>query len=308
MKMQIAQFQSDTSGRDHLVIWNYETRTRHWSTTAKETPAKLVFSPDGTLLVGMAARGEVYVWDLNERKLLASWKVDAGASGYNLGPLFLPNGTELLTNYLGDSIAKWDARTGKLLSQTPGGLLANVSSLSLSKDGRSLAASSKSWVTIVDSQSGLLRAAMPGHQTTATAFSPEGDKLFSAGGPPFLVRWATSSPVLTGRGWSREVVASPPFAVAALKPLSLIREGTQLGIWNFESQSPLVRLKSNPPITAERAVAAFSSDALRAVVLDGAGNLQFWDLVTDTSRSITRIVHLSGTAANRAARMLIDTG
>ncbi len=280
---------SEPSGRDHLVIWNYETRTRHWSTNAKETPAKLAFSPDGILLVGMSGRGEVCVWDLGERKLRASWIISFGTSVYKLGPLFLPSGTELLTNYSGDSIAKWDARTGKLLSQTPGGLLANVSSLSLSKDGRWLAASSQSWVTIVDSQSGLLRAAMPGHQTTATAFSPQGDKLFSAGGSPFLVRWATNSPVLTGRGWSREVIASPPFAVAALKPLSLIREGTQLGIWNFESQSPLVRLKSNSPIAVEKAAAAFSSDALRAVVLDGAGNLQFWDLVTDKHRNIGRI-------------------
>ena len=273
-----------------VTIWNSDTLQEHWRFKTKPDVGRLAFNSGGALLVGIAAQGDVFVWDVTERKPLASWVIKFGVSPDRIGPLFLPGVSEFLTSNGGDTIMRWEARTGKLLSQTPSGLLARASSAAISPDGRWLAASNNSWITIVDARSGLIRAAMSGHQTTALAFTSQGDKLISAGGPPFLVRWDINAlPVLTGRGWSLEVTAKPPLAFASQKPLCLLSAGTQLGVWNYETQSPLIPLRTDSPPAAGASAAAFSSDGLRVAVLESGGRFSVWDVLSGSSTFSTRI-------------------
>ncbi len=285
-----------TNNAGEVKIWNSETREVSWSIKTKPDVGRFAFNSDGTLLAAIGTgvgSGEVFVWDVKEKKLLTSWLVSSGPQSVRIGPLFLPGGSELLTSNGADAIARWDARTGKLLSQTPSGLPANASWPVISPDGRWLAASNNSWITIVDARSGFVRAVMSGHQTTALAFTPQSDKLISAGGPPFLVSWDIKSlPVLTGKGWSREIASNPPNTFAWQKPLCLLSVGSQLGVWNYETQSPLLQLKTDTPLSAGISAAAFSPDDLRVAVLESGGRVRVWDVLSGKPTVSTRISDL----------------
>ena len=269
-------------------IWNFETRTLHWTLPTTENQlVRAEFSPDGSLLAVAATRGEVMLWDVNERKLLKSWFPHQTST---LGPLFLPDGSGMLTATSLGAITKWNGRTGDLISKTGGGTLAQANSMALSKDGRLLAVASNQWITVVDAQSGIARAIFPGHQTTAVAFSPKGDRLFSAGGHPYLTSWdLNSSPTLIGRGATHFASGGPLCALSRDKPLCLLNVGKTIGIWNYEKRSPLQTLKTNSPLDVSKSVGAFSSDSRRAAVLDGQGRLLVWDTFTGDRISEAKI-------------------
>ena len=81
------------------------------------------------------------------------------------------------------------------------------------------------WITLLDLELGFARGVWPGHQTSALVFSPNGDQLFSAGGQPFVTRWNTDVPTLTGRGPIHEIAAGPLYALAPNKSLCLLSKG-----------------------------------------------------------------------------------
>lgn len=260
-----------------ITVWNFETRTVHWTISKPDSHlGRLGFSPDGSLLAVAAPRGEVLVWDVNERKLLKSWIANRDST---LGPLFPPDGSGLLTAFAEGSITKWNARTGEVISKTGGGTISRANSVALSNDGRWLAVANNQWITVLDAQSGLARAVFPGHQTTAVAFSNKGDRLFSTGGQFYLTSWDLNSPMLIGRGPSHFVSAGPLCALSPNKPLCLLNVGASVGIWNYEKRTALQPLKTSSPLNLSQPVGAFSQDSRQAAVLDGR-RLLVWDSFT----------------------------
>ncbi|MCX7419823.1 MAG: hypothetical protein NT013_09840 [Planctomycetia bacterium] len=285
----------------NITVWDSQTRAEVWSIPFSESVDGLTFNSDGTLLAATSDRSETFIWDIKERKLLKTWFANSSGLDGRYGPLFQPDGSGLFVNH-----KLWNARTGERLSQM-GGLLQRTKSGALSNDGRFLAMASGEWTAVVDSQTGLARTLLPGHQTNVVAMSPQGDRLFTGGGAPYVIRWDLNSPSLVGRGPSQEIVAGPLLATARDKPLCLVNVGKAIGVWNHETRSPLMSLKTDSPPEVSQSVAAFSPGARRAAVFDVNGLLQVWDVVSGDRVSHARIPEASGRAEEPQRQLTFST-
>lgn len=260
-------------------VWNYKTRAVYWTIPDMPNAQHFAFSPDGTLVAGISRSGEIRVWDLQERKLVKSWFIDRSTTD-SFGLFFTADSAGILTAHGKDSLAIWSARTGERLSQTAGGRFSGEKNVSMSADGRWLATANALWTTIVDAKSGIPRAIFPS-RNRKLAFSPKGDRLFSGGAA--LIRTDLNFPTLRAHGPKFEITAGPLRAFSRDKPLCLLNVGSQIGVWNYEKQTPMYPLKTDSLIEVTKAVAAFSQEARRVALLDHRHQLHVWDVVTGNS-------------------------
>jgi WD40 repeat protein len=158
---------------------------------------QVAWSPDGKTLASLSStNSEIKLWDVVERKELATLRSDLGGS---YGIAFTPDGKSLVVGHhkydpkAGPTggITVWNVATGKrtvlLQHASPRG----VSRLALAPDGKTLAATEswkegsngeiKSAVTIWSLVSGEAQDRLPAGQTSALTFSPDGKMLAQAG-------------------------------------------------------------------------------------------------------------------------------
>jgi WD40 repeat protein len=131
-------------------LWDVATGKTLWQTECNaETVA---FSPDGkTLAVGRAE--SVTLWDVAARKELVTLQMPGS---YRPAPTFLPGGTVLA---VGGRL--WDVAAGKELRELPG---ISISHVCFAPDGKTLAVSSKSVISLWDVATGQRRGQADGHE------------------------------------------------------------------------------------------------------------------------------------------------
>lgn len=157
--------------------------------------APIAFSPDGRILAwgdhvkkeNEPIRGSVKLWDVDQRKVLATLRDSAGDCDYGVeGVAFSPDGKTLASRCRGE-VKLWDVATRKekaLLKGDPKlrGFLA------FSPDGKTIASASDDGKTAIlwDLSTVKEKASLKGlpEVVMSVAFSPDG-KLFAAGGGRF---------------------------------------------------------------------------------------------------------------------------
>lgn len=141
----------------------------------------VAFSPDGKLLASVADDGLLKLWNLPEKKEIASVN---GARTNSNHLCFTPDGAQVLclgseNNLIAVNIPGGQAAAGIKLSDAPGG----ASAFDLAPDGKQLAVSGRGGVRIFDRASGALTQSLAvhaGYDIPAVCFSPDG-KLLATG-------------------------------------------------------------------------------------------------------------------------------
>ena len=174
----------------HVKLWD----TRNWKeiTTLRhdEWVWAVTFSADGKLLATGDASGQVNVWSLQSRQLIAQRQADSNAI---YAVRFSPNNQILAGAGYKGQIKLWKAPNWQYL----GTLRSNgtVHSISFSPDSRTLASTGYESVNLWAVNIGENIATLTGHTdwVNTTAFSPNGNSLISGGADGTLRIWDVTS-------------------------------------------------------------------------------------------------------------------
>jgi WD40 repeat protein/transcriptional regulator with XRE-family HTH domain len=175
-----------------VLLWKVRAGSGHWIGGEIATwIRRVVFSPDGTRLIGGGDDGHVYVWDASDGTLLQRL---AGHSGAVMSVAWSPDGSLLASGGGSEDsgeLVVWDASSGqyvRTLMEHPEG----VSALSWGPNGQMLLSGGRDgklrWWQV---QSGRCVQVQEGHQATVHALkvSPDGGKLASCGDDGAIVLW-----------------------------------------------------------------------------------------------------------------------
>ena len=174
----------------HVKLWD----TRNWEeiTTLRhdEWVWAVAFSADGKLLATGDANGQVNVWNLQSRQLIAQRQADSNAI---YAVRFSPNNQILAGAGYQGQIKLWKVPNWQYLGTLRGN--GTVHGISFSPDSRALASTGYESVNLWAVNIGENIATLTGHTdwVNTTAFSPNGNSLISGGADGTLRIWDVTS-------------------------------------------------------------------------------------------------------------------
>jgi RNA polymerase sigma factor (sigma-70 family) len=257
-------------------------------------PALLAFSADGRQLAVALHEGDILILDAATGKRVGS--LDVRGTGKIRDDYFLvfsADGRTLLS--MGrdpdfrDAICHWDLATHKLLKRVLPDYKGFRSTVALSPDGRTLAVPSRGPVSLLDTQTGLVRCTLQGDRNRATyglTFSPDGKTLATAwteGGEPD----ATASLWDTATGKLRRRFRVPLAAMTHLHfssdgRLLLIPGGCLVRLWDIATGKEILQ---QPAHTYSVRSLAFTPDG-HSIVSGGGETIRVWDARTGEQRQV----------------------
>ncbi|HXT35495.1 MAG TPA: WD40 repeat domain-containing protein, partial [Chloroflexota bacterium] len=234
-------------------LWNAGTRRPINLPSSYQTYVNAVaFSPNGKILAALGGNGDVQLWDVPHRQLLAVSLVGTLTRGWTVA--FSPDGKTMAVGgcELTDSdgictnggIDLWDVARQQLLWHPLTGALDSVNSVAFSPDGKILASGSRDGtVQLWDMASRRpLGAPLRGHTSTvnSVAFSPNGALLASGSEDTTVRLWDVATrkpdgPPLRGHVDQVESVAFSPDG-------SVLASGADdrtIRLWDVASGQPL---------------------------------------------------------------------
>ena len=186
-------------------------------------PTQVSLSADGTHLAAATSTGEVYLWRIADRALLATLR---GHDGAVWGVALSPDGRLVASGGFDQTVRLWDAVSGRLLA-TFQGHTGGVNGVALSADGRLVASGSYDGTArLWEAASGRLLATLEGHGAgvNGVALSADGQRssaeagtAASGSGTPRRERcWPPSKGTPGASGGSRSAATGPPSRAPAL--------------------------------------------------------------------------------------------
>ena len=174
----------------HVKLWDTHTWKEITTLRHDEWVWAVAFSADGKLLATGDASGQVNVWNLQSRQLIAQRQADSNAI---YAVRFSPNNQILAGAGYKGQIKLWKVPNWQYL----GTLRSNgtVHGISFSPDSRTLASTGYESVNLWAVNIGENIATLTGHTdwVNATAFSPNGNSLISGGADGTLRIWDVTS-------------------------------------------------------------------------------------------------------------------
>ncbi|RKU21634.1 hypothetical protein C6499_21800 [Candidatus Poribacteria bacterium] len=162
----------------NVKLWKVSTQNEIETLQHNDWVVALAFSPNGELLATGDNQGNVNIWDIQERKVIAKLEGDTVRVDTLV---FSPDGRTLASAGYHGLIKLWAVSDWALL-----GTLQNrgtVYTLDFSPDGKALASTGHGTVTLWSVENGEEIASLMGHSAWVygAAFSPDGKTLASAG-------------------------------------------------------------------------------------------------------------------------------
>lgn len=265
----VAPLLAINSGYDGLKLWDIVTAAEQAAIAANMQPdAEVVFSPDGSLIVGATTDYKVHIWstaDATETALLE------GHTRYVYDFAFSPDGALLASASYDKSVRVWDVASGRevaVLVGTEEQPLDEAYSLAFSPDGTLLVSGhAKGKVALWDTATGALAAVTgPGSgEIRDLAFSPDGSQIATVSSANAFQLWDTATgaeiAAAVGHTYLMNGVAFSPDS----STLAVAEWNAGLWLWNTATLDPL-----NVSIFAPKASASsLSNDVLLAFAPDG---------------------------------------
>ncbi|MEV0196165.1 AAA family ATPase [Nonomuraea sp. NPDC050691] len=185
----------------------------------------MAFSPDGRTLATATASGTVRLWDTVGRRQAgaAIGRADHESVRDSIAQVaFSPDGRRLISAGADDTVRVWDLATRRQIGKALTGHAGDISGMSLSPDGGTLATFSiadrtaRLWDLTTHKQiGGVLQGAGSDLGFYAVAFSPDGTRLATGGRDGYTRLWDTASrrqvgdPLTNRRFWNQRLAFSP---------------------------------------------------------------------------------------------------
>lgn len=205
-----------TNGDQGVTLWDADSR-QAIKTENNLDPAKLVFSPDGSMFASSDLDGVIILWDA--KTLQPLMKNETGQSN-SVGPMGFSADNNLLAVNINDSVLIWDVNTlqpiGKPMNPNGG----YINSLAFSPNGKILASANENasvafWDVKTHEPLGKPISGFSG-EATSIAFSPDGKTIAIENENSKLTLWDVETRSLlhgavnTGQeAWSAALAFSP---------------------------------------------------------------------------------------------------
>lgn len=231
---------ADSDGR--VQLGDPATGTRRFSAAGPGGPlAQLVFSPDGTMLVGKYSH-EVRVWDGSTGKLLHALK--SAAPDQFLRDIGSPPDSKTIALVTDHVWKRWDLATGVLDELANGDT--NVICLASSPDGRTYATGSRDRrITLRDARTHRVVENLSGHghYVSSLAFSPDGKSLASGSLIGEVKLWDSATaqelmPLVGHSGAVRCMAFSPDGKTLATAGASADGKRGEIRLWRTQATRP----------------------------------------------------------------------
>ena len=161
-----------------VKLWNVANRTEVATLQHDNWITAVAFSPDGQFLVTGGSIGDVKIWDVQKRQVIAQLDNNGAAVG---AVAFSPNGQTLVSAGEAGIINFWDALHWKFLGALQNNGIAFA--VDFAPDGKTLATTGYETVNLWSAENGEKIASLTGHANwvRGVAFTPSGNAIASGG-------------------------------------------------------------------------------------------------------------------------------
>jgi WD40 repeat protein/basic membrane lipoprotein Med (substrate-binding protein (PBP1-ABC) superfamily)/DNA-binding SARP family transcriptional activator len=262
-----------------LRLWNVSLSQEWFSFPTYGYAGRIAFSPDGSLLAaGSGHQGEIHLWDLETGDEPAIFSA-AGHPGGVTAVAFSPDGVQLASVGMDNSLKIWDIDTGRLLNTKEELGYYGIHDVACSPDGSLLAIGGDDYTFELFDAATLQKSAEFQNRDVVDglAFSPDGKQLASTTRSGVARVWD----LRTGEETQTLPVPADWLADLAFNPhgdsLALAGNDGTVSIWQLGDDQPRLTLHGHSaPVTS----VDFSPDGSRLATASQDGSACLWDAVT----------------------------